>query len=163
MHRLDSFPQSGPWWHPEITRCSVLSWTLPPRGGTSANELSRGRDILRVRSADLSKRGSKMTMLLLLMISWWWWWWKWKLALTKEWNLPRTGYNFSNNLFLAHFLVFFHVIHLHLQILILSDQCWCSLDVKTEECCQFKTAWEAICRRIYWCRLYWSQVCIVQW
>ena len=68
MHRLDSFPQLGPWWHPEITRCSILSWTLLPRGGTSANELSRGRNILHVCSADLSKRGSKMTMLLFLMV-----------------------------------------------------------------------------------------------
>ena len=48
-----------------------MSWTRPPRGGTSANDLrdaARGRDILRIGSVGLSKRGSKMTMLLFLMM-----------------------------------------------------------------------------------------------
>ena len=51
-----------------------------------------------------------MTMLLFLMMVLL----EVKSGTDQKWNLPRTGYNFFNNLF------FFHATHLHLQILILS-------------------------------------------
>ena len=49
----------------------LLSWTLPHKRGTLANDLGDAacvRDILRIGSVGLSKRGSQMTMLLFLMM-----------------------------------------------------------------------------------------------